>query len=300
MAPKANAGRGDKKKCARARPRSRRGAAIVPAANRVGRARTAASSPAPPRAARPGADDLRSPGLASCCARVPPGARRKSQSKSAKAGLTFPVARIGRGLRFMRLAKRLGAGGPVYLTAVLEYMAAEVLELAGNACRDNKKKRITPRHLVLAIRNDEELNKLLGGVTIAQGGVLPNIHQVRAECARSPPRRPPLTRLPSRARAGAPAQAQEDCQGQGQPGLLGRRPGSPESPARRPARRPRSATGAARLVPLQPLSVYIYTPPLPLASDAARSRPRRAPAQPPSSAPVQRSPLPWDSIQRRL
>ena len=71
-----------------------------------------------------------------------------------------------------------GAGGPVYLTAVIEYMAAEVLELAGNACRDNKKKRVTPRHLVLAIRNDEELNKFLGGVTIASGGVLPNIHSV--------------------------------------------------------------------------------------------------------------------------
>ena len=78
----------------------------------------------------------------------------------------------------MRLAKRYGAGGPVYLTAVIEYMAAEVLELAGNACRDNKKKRVTPRHLVLAIRNDEELNKFLGGVTIAAGGVLPNIHSV--------------------------------------------------------------------------------------------------------------------------
>ena len=78
----------------------------------------------------------------------------------------------------MRLAKRYGAGGPVYLTAVIEYMAAEVLELAGNACRDNKKKRVTPRHLVLAIRNDEELNKFLGGVTIASGGVLPNIHSV--------------------------------------------------------------------------------------------------------------------------
>ena len=75
-------------------------------------------------------------------------------------------------------AKRYGAGGPVYLTAVIEYMAAEVLELAGNACRDNKKKRVTPRHLVLAIRNDEELNKFLGGVTIAAGGVLPNIHSV--------------------------------------------------------------------------------------------------------------------------
>jgi histone H2A len=30
----------------------------------------------------------------------------------------------------------------------------------------------------LAIRNDEELGKLLAGVTIAHGGVLPNIHSV--------------------------------------------------------------------------------------------------------------------------
>lgn len=54
----------------------------------------------------------------------------------------------------------------------------QVLELAGNAARDNKKTRIIPRHVQLAIRNDEELSKLLGNVTIAQGGVLPNIHSV--------------------------------------------------------------------------------------------------------------------------
>ncbi|XP_054865486.1 histone H2A-like isoform X2 [Amphiprion ocellaris] len=70
-------------------------------------------------------------------------ARAKAKSRSSRAGLQFPI-----------------------------------LELAGNAARDNKKTRIIPRHLQLAVRNDEELNKLLGGVTIAQGGVLPNIQAV--------------------------------------------------------------------------------------------------------------------------
>jgi histone H2A len=97
-------------------------------------------------------------------------------SRSSKAGLAFPVGRVHRLLRKGNYAQRVGAGAPVYLAAVLEYLAAEILELAGNAARDNKKTRIIPRHLQLAIRNDEELNKLLGHVTIAQGGVLPNIH----------------------------------------------------------------------------------------------------------------------------
>ncbi|PHU22182.1 Histone H2AX [Capsicum chinense] len=59
--------------------------------------------------------------------------------------------------------------------AVLDYLAAELLELARNAARDNKKNRIVSRHIQLAVRNDEELSKLLRSATIANGGVFPNI-----------------------------------------------------------------------------------------------------------------------------
>ncbi|XP_012137783.1 histone H2A-like [Megachile rotundata] len=100
---------------------------------------------------------------------------KAKSSRSSKAGLQFPVGRIHRLLRKGNYAERVGAGAPVYLAAVMEYLAAEVLELTGNAARDNKKSRIIPRHVQLAIRNDEELNRLLSGVTIIQGGVLPNI-----------------------------------------------------------------------------------------------------------------------------
>ncbi|KAL6748258.1 histone H2A [Haematococcus lacustris] len=103
---------------------------------------------------------------------------KKAVSRSSKAGLAFPVGRIARYLKKGKYAERVGAGAPVYLAAVLEYLVAEVLELAGNAARDNKKTRIVPRHIQLAVRNDEELSKLLGEVTIASGGVLPNIQSV--------------------------------------------------------------------------------------------------------------------------
>merc|ERR1711972_889268 len=102
----------------------------------------------------------------------------KSVSRSAKAGLQFPVGRLARYLKQGGYASRVGGAAPVYMAAVLEYIVAEVLELAGNAAKDNKKLRIIPRHIQLAVRNDDELNKLFGDATIASGGVIPGVHSL--------------------------------------------------------------------------------------------------------------------------
>ena len=100
------------------------------------------------------------------------------RTKASRAGLVFPVSRILRYMRRDLVKRRIAAGAPVYLGAVLEYLCAEVLELAGKAANDNKRRTIAPRHLLLAIANDDELSKLLRGVTISSGGVLPQIHPV--------------------------------------------------------------------------------------------------------------------------
>ena len=86
--------------------------------------------------------------------------RAKAKSRSAKAGLQFPVSRVHRYLRQTTHHFRIASGAPVYQAAVMEYLTAEILELAGNAARDNKKTRIIPRHILLAVANDEELHQV--------------------------------------------------------------------------------------------------------------------------------------------
>lgn len=108
-------------------------------------------------------------------ARSAKAASSSGRSRSLQAGITFPVGRVHRLLKKVS-GERVGASAAVYLAAVLEYLSAEVLELAGNACSEQKLKRVTPRHLMLAIRSDEELDRTFAGCTLPSAGVIPHVH----------------------------------------------------------------------------------------------------------------------------
>ena len=106
--------------------------------------------------------------------------QNEMRTRSSRAGLRFPG---GRAHRFLKRGNYANTA-PIDLAAVTKYLAAVILELAGNTtARDNKKHRITPRHLELVIRNNEELNKLLSSVTIAR---LSNFRDSYKSCDRKP------------------------------------------------------------------------------------------------------------------
>jgi histone H2A len=101
----------------------------------------------------------------------------KGTMKNVKSGLMFPVFKVENIIRnnYKGNVAELSA---IYLTAVLEYITAEILELTANATRDNKKRVLQSRYLMLAIKHDEELSKLAKnlGWDILGGGEIPNIY----------------------------------------------------------------------------------------------------------------------------
>uniref|UniRef100_A0A914V496 Macro domain-containing protein n=1 Tax=Plectus sambesii TaxID=2011161 RepID=A0A914V496_9BILA len=131
-------------------------------------------------------------------------------TRSTRAGLLFPMSRVKTQMKKKCSSKkmRIGWGASAYMTAVLEYMTGEMIELSGNSCRDNKRKRISPRDIMLAVRNDDELNTLLPNVVIPGAGIMPSILAIHrppaagcrvATIAKKSPRKQSLAKMDSNA-----------------------------------------------------------------------------------------------------
>ena len=97
-------------------------------------------------------------------------------SAGARAGLTLAPSRVKTAMVAQSCLERKSETAAVYLAAVLEYLAAEVLELAGNSASKRGRKRVDPRDILLAVRNDIELSRLYAKVVLP-GGVIPNIEE---------------------------------------------------------------------------------------------------------------------------
>merc|ERR1719320_491129 len=99
-------------------------------------------------------------------------------SKSKKAGLVMPVKKVYDALKRGRYAPKVRVEAAVVMSATIEYLVAEVLELAGNCSKYMKKRRIIPHHIQLTFLHDSELGELTKGVIVPEGGVKSHIHKV--------------------------------------------------------------------------------------------------------------------------
>ena len=107
----------------------------------------------------------------------PKNGKPKSVSKSAKAGLTFPIARVNRYMRQKGGARRVGGSAPVFLTAILEYVTSELMDVAGQRTSKANRKTISDQDVSAAVRNDPDLSKLFAGHAIFMGDKVGKINE---------------------------------------------------------------------------------------------------------------------------
>jgi len=107
---------------------------------------------------------------------------KKPVSDSTKAKIIFSVAKAESDIRTHTSNKlRVGVHASIWLAYTLEYLSAEILEMAGAKAFDSKELVITPQHINQVILDDEEFATLLKDVVITEGGVLPYIHPIHLQ-----------------------------------------------------------------------------------------------------------------------
>ncbi|XP_039706411.1 histone H2A-Bbd type 2/3-like [Pteropus medius] len=94
--------------------------------------------------------------------------RSRARSRSARAELSFSVSHMERLLREGRYAQRLNWSTPIFLAAVIQYMTAKVLELAGDEAQKTGRRCITPEFLDMAVHNNSLLCDFFRTTIISQ------------------------------------------------------------------------------------------------------------------------------------
>lgn len=98
-----------------------------------------------------------------------PGTKDHPISVDSRSGLQLSVSRIDKILR-KNTTFRISETASIYLTAVLEYVVAEFLELSGNQCKDEHKSVIKPLHIKKIVEHDEELASLVRDLKVILPG----------------------------------------------------------------------------------------------------------------------------------
>jgi histone H3 len=106
--------------------------------------------------------------------------KHNGSSRQNKAGIIFPPSIAEKFLRDFDYSNiMVNKSAPICFAAALEYITAELLELAVIVAKDNKRVRITIRDMELGVRQDNGMDRLFKKLNLSfiGGGVTPFVHE---------------------------------------------------------------------------------------------------------------------------
>jgi histone H3/H4 len=101
--------------------------------------------------------------------------QKKSTSKSSKLGLTLSVARVDKRMRdIVPKKRRVGGTASTYTTAAIEAILASVVKAANKLAVAQSSKQLLGRHIQVAVSQSDEMNALLGTLSIGTRETIPD------------------------------------------------------------------------------------------------------------------------------
>jgi histone H2A len=82
------------------------------------------------------------------------GEKLPPMTRASMARIIFPPTRVENVMKDMSLVQRKTESSSIVMATILEYIIASILKLSADEAINSKKRRITPRHITLAIHSD--------------------------------------------------------------------------------------------------------------------------------------------------